>query len=327
MISLIAFLRKLNRHRRRVRDRHALKKIHIVSPAPGPVGERELVLFAVVRDEMHHIPTFLTHFRQIGVRRFFIIDNRSMDGTFEYLEAAHDVILFRSDLTLGRLNHAINGLMEKYALGRWCLVADADERLVYPHFERLTLLQLIDFLEKKGATGLYCRWVDLYANMPLSQARISADRPVHEQFPFFDRDELTLTVTKRLFNWSRTAHKTPLFKFERSTYLYRGAHWVSEVKYSELKGCVLHFALNADLKRKAELAVQTKQYFKKSKKYRWFLRTLSQTDPNPYCASSVPFKGSQQMIDLSIMCSQQEWDQLAQEGLAAQGENNERPSE
>ena len=45
----------------------------------------EIRLFAVIRDETLRLPYFLEYYRQLGVARFFFIDNLSKDGSGEYL--------------------------------------------------------------------------------------------------------------------------------------------------------------------------------------------------------------------------------------------------
>ncbi len=47
-------------------------------------------MFSVVRNEMYFLPHFLQHYRTLGVRDFWFLDDRSEDGTREFLLAQSD---------------------------------------------------------------------------------------------------------------------------------------------------------------------------------------------------------------------------------------------
>jgi hypothetical protein len=181
---LLAALRNIYRGLLRRRDRWVARSIYYEKGKALDLVPGDVPLFAVVRDERHQIVTFLQHYRSHGVSRFFIIDNGSTDGTDEYLLSQPDVELLRTDLPLGRVWSAMNAVIERFALGMWCLVSDADERFVYPGCERAGLSQLTAFLDMRSETALNCSWVDMYADCPLSRAVVSESAPMTAQFPF-----------------------------------------------------------------------------------------------------------------------------------------------
>ena len=47
-----------------------------------------------------------------------------------------------------------NGLLDAHGTGAWCLTVDADEVLVYPHCETVSLPVLTAHLERCGAEAL-----------------------------------------------------------------------------------------------------------------------------------------------------------------------------
>ena len=63
-----------------------------------------LTLCAIGRNEMYFLPTFLAHYRRLGVEQFAILDDRSTDGMTEYLLEQNDVVLYRSDHKYGSRN-------------------------------------------------------------------------------------------------------------------------------------------------------------------------------------------------------------------------------
>ena len=42
-------------------------------------------LLAILKNEIYFLPAFLNHYRRLGVQRFVFLDDRSDDGSFEYL--------------------------------------------------------------------------------------------------------------------------------------------------------------------------------------------------------------------------------------------------
>jgi hypothetical protein len=103
---------------------------------------------AVVRNELYYLPAFLSHYRGLGVERFIVLDDRSDDGSREYLAAQADVMLLGSGRRYGdevvpaegplkgtptRMFHIWKTLLvRKFCLDRWAVVVDADEFLVLP---------------------------------------------------------------------------------------------------------------------------------------------------------------------------------------------------
>ena len=107
--------------------------------APKPAEWRQrhdrILLFANFRNERLFAPWFLDYYRQLGVERFFIVDNLSDDGTADYLAAQKDVTAFSSRDHYGRAQSGIrwtNELIRRYGDDNWCVLVDADEELILP---------------------------------------------------------------------------------------------------------------------------------------------------------------------------------------------------
>lgn len=69
---------------------HALVEVSGLSPLPR--HSHEILLFSKCRNESLRLPAFLRHYRNLGVNRFFIVDNESTDGSTEYLVTQPDVL-------------------------------------------------------------------------------------------------------------------------------------------------------------------------------------------------------------------------------------------
>jgi hypothetical protein len=150
----------------------------------------EIRLFVKVRNEAARMPYFLTYYRRLGVDRFFVVDNGSSDATLEHCQGPDCHTFFAS----GRMSDARGGidwlqpLLEQYGQDRWCLVADADELLVYPRCEQISLPEYCRALEDSGATALSCLMVDMYPAANIEDVSYSAGQSFLDVSPFFDRD-------------------------------------------------------------------------------------------------------------------------------------------
>lgn len=130
----------------------------------------------LVKNELYFLPRFLEHYRRLGIERFVVLDDRSDDGSREFLSAQDDVLLLTSDRQYGeaifpddpdparrriRMVHAWKTLLlQRFALGSWALALDADEFLVLP--EGMTFPDLFRRAEALGVRGVPSVMLDMY---------------------------------------------------------------------------------------------------------------------------------------------------------------------
>jgi hypothetical protein len=164
-------------------------------------------LFTVMRDEALRLPNFLDHYRQLGVQRFFIINNCSRDDTCDYVLAQPDCHLFNaaSSFLAARAGvNWLNALLAVYGVGHWILYVDADELLVYPQCEDRKLSELCDWMDHGGYQGLYALMLDMYSNKPIANVKYARNDSMITACPWFDRHysfvlRVSLPFTKKLF--------------------------------------------------------------------------------------------------------------------------------
>jgi len=138
-----------------------------------------LSLIAVLRNEIYMLPTFLEAYRKLGVARFILLDDRSDDGSADYLAQQSDVMLLTSTRRYGdrpdeaELPPALRGkgdlrmihlwrtaLMNRFCHDRWAVQCDLDEIACLPKGTDLnTLTQAAD---QKGENGIWGGMIDLY---------------------------------------------------------------------------------------------------------------------------------------------------------------------
>lgn len=134
---------------------------------PAPLGERDLVVAAVVRDVEVHVPSFLAHYRRLGARHVVLLDNGSVDGTVDAAVGHADVTVLACDLPYKDYKREFKAhLVDTYARGAWCLMADADERWDYPGSDTLALPDFLAYLNAGGYTAVVAHMLDLFAEGP-----------------------------------------------------------------------------------------------------------------------------------------------------------------
>ena len=122
-------------------------------------------LFCTIRNEAERIDWFLHHYRALGVDHFCFVDNGSDDGTLDTLLAQPDASVWQTHASYRASRFGldwINWLMLRHARGHWCVVADADELLIYPHWQTRPLRALTGWLDDQGQSILPAMMLELY---------------------------------------------------------------------------------------------------------------------------------------------------------------------
>ena len=226
-------------------------------------GADEVLLFCTLKNEAMRLPYFLDHYRAMGIRHFFVIDNASTDGSGEILARQPDVHLFHTDLSYkgssaGRL--WMQELCEHYGMNRWCLTVDVDELLVFPGCELLTIPQLTTYLDVEGVKGLFTVFLDMYSDRPLSETIYEPGAPFLDVCPFYETESYLLKpganppflsvfggprgksfLAGKGGNMGPMMKKVPLVKWEQGFSYIFSTHSHSHVPLSAVTGALLHF--------------------------------------------------------------------------------------
>ena len=160
---------------------------------------------------MHFLPPFLEHYRKMGVERFIFVDDRSTDGTLEFLCKQNDVMVVQSKLKYGDkipledaaalgLTHQRLELLwrmlllEKYTIGQWSLHLDADEFLDLP--SGMLVSDFVAQLGTEDGDAVWSTMIDMYPATLAELEKMENDTTIDLSKPWYFDGEPHLKLRK-----------------------------------------------------------------------------------------------------------------------------------
>lgn len=285
----------------------------------------QVLVLSVVRNEQALLPFFVEHYRELGVNGFIFVDNCSSDHTVDYLCSLPDAIVFSSKERYDTTKYGVDlitELLDRFGHDNWCIIADADEQLVYPHCETVSLPALCNYLEMEGATCMFSFLLELYSSLTICDTHCPHYGKLQTASPFFDPDShktyfdipdydyqrssvkkvVAGGVRERVFGFRPWLNKASLIKYSDSVKIDVGCHTVEGVRLSQLEGVVLHFKFfNTFIERVKEESIR-KQHAAEGFDYKQYQAVLDQqNDLSLYNGGSTRFSGSQQLLKLGLI--------------------------
>jgi hypothetical protein len=209
-------------------------------------------------------------------------------------------------------------LLSRYGTNQWSVVADADEILVYPGWEHLSLVQLCTYLSSERATALSCILVDMYSDRPFSETDYSPGSDPLSICPYFESDSIlcigSLTdartgrwvhaggMRRRLFGLPVRLDKVSLVKYNVTMTLLAGMHGIDSAIYSSLRGAVLHFKYFSDFPEKVIAEASRGEHWDGASEYaRYAAAFAGRRSLKAYTERSRRFSTSEDLIDCHVM--------------------------
>ncbi|WP_150282601.1 glycosyltransferase family 2 protein [Salipiger aestuarii] len=262
------------------------------------VNAAPVAVVACLRNEMPMLPHFLAHYRKLGVEGFLVVDNCSDDGALEYLLEQPDVAVFSVDTDYRNSHYGVAwqlAILSQLRVGRWSVVADIDEMLVYPNWQRGGIAKFLNRPEFADSDAIWTGMLDMYPKGPLSDAGFaSGDLFAEAGFvdrepflsgtlsrgPYSDAPTVTSALRHRLLGGSRpdlfVAQKYAVLKYYPWMRLSDGLHYAAGIRPAEKKLLLAHFKYNAHFRQKALDEVARGQHFNNAEEYRRYLALVSE---------------------------------------------------
>jgi len=279
-------------------------------------ADAPVIVVAVVRNEMIMLPHFLDHYRKLGASCFAIVDNCSDDGSREYLLQQKDVVLYSADTEYKHSHYGVawqQAVLGNLCLGKWVIVADADEFLVYEGCETRSIERLVADLEAEGATGVRVDMIDMYPFGELGDADFGKQVPF-DAAPWFDRNPVSpwllsggfysnsktvvSNLRHRLINVAVpnafTSQKYALLRYQPWVRLSEGLHDAAGLRVSAVPASFAHFKYHADFAEKVRTEIRRAQHFKGAEEYRRYAAMMKEVSGGfGKHGLSIRYEGSQ----------------------------------
>jgi glycosyltransferase involved in cell wall biosynthesis len=301
----------------------ARSRLRRIDCAPIAGTRDEIRMFIIVRNEGLRLPFMLDYYRRLGVDRIFAVENNSTDDTLSILLAQERTHVFQTCDDYSGHWAWMEYLLETHGRGHWCLVVDADEILIYPRWEDISIRDLCRFLDLEGSTALCCLLLDLYSAEPFDQLRYRpGDDPLEMRW-YYDPDshrkvefrvpnpktgqefccEACLGgVRYRVLGASPALTKVPLVRWGRGTYLIQGMHAADNVAFSPVEGAVLHFKFLQDFVPRVLYEADRGQHWNEAHEYRIMARGLAGGGVSSFHSPhSQLFAGPEQLTAAGLM--------------------------
>jgi glycosyl transferase family 2/galactosyltransferase len=262
------------------------------------LNSEPLAVVACLRNEMFMLPHFLAHYRKLGVKSFLIADNCSDDGTLEYLLEQPDVAMFSVDTSYGESQYGVvwqMAILANLRVGRWSLMADADELVTYKGWEKKSLPKLLASGAFRDVDAVRIRMLDMYPKGSLRDATFADGTPFDsagyvDAVPFLrnstgrgvfsNTTTITSALRHRLLPGSRSelfvAQKFALLKYAPWMRLSAGLHYVGDIRLAGQEMIFAHFKYNAHFRAKAEAEVARGQHFNNAEEYHKYLALVAE---------------------------------------------------
>lgn len=328
---------------------HAIRQLKRTENRIIPVGTNEVRLFAIFRNESLRLPHFIEYYKQMGVDRFFLVDNNSTDDSKEVISKVENTHIFNTTDTYVNHWYWMEHLLETYGKNHWCVVVDIDELFSFPQAENLSIRDLVNYLEMEETSAIRTFLLDMYPQYQIDLTDYKGGNPLN-YIPFFDssynqsffrfldrqnfKDFTTIIFTggmrERVFSKINPPHilsKIPLFKNIDGSYLVQGMHAINGAKMSDIQGVVFHTKFLSDFIDEVKEEVKRGEHYGGAFYYKHFENEISK---NPeigfFHEGSTKYVDSRQLIGLGLMKTSEKFEQFCAELKEKRTENAQIPS-
>jgi hypothetical protein len=208
-------------------------------------------------------------------------------------------------------------ILGNHCLGKWVILADADELLIFEDCENKSLNDFIDEIEAEGANAAITYMIDMYPENKLEDADFD-QQPPFVCASFFDKNPLIKwqlssgmyssgatylsALRHRLIDNSLpnafTSQKHSLVKYQPWVRFSEGLHDASNLTLSKRATWFAHFKYHAGFKQKINIEIQRGQHFNNAAEYRRYANLLSESQGNfAKKDTSVKYTSSQDFVN------------------------------
>jgi hypothetical protein len=287
----------------------------------GQLAPDDLPLICVLRNEAKRLSIFFDHYKKLGVTRFIMIDNNSDDGSREILsmEPLADIYHATAPFKDGCCgNYWQNGLARRDCIGRWVVVADVDELLVYEGMETKDLADLARLLDRRGQDRVLSMLLDIYPSGVIGRGNRGIEE-ILETDCYFDSEGYHVTrddagwairggARARLLEHKEGAvishlSKFPFFRMTNETVIWNSHYlWPYDRLDKTPESILLHLKFMDDFVARTKINIAEDQHWNGAIHYRQIDEIFQKTpDIVAIYANSRRYRGPKSLIRHRLM--------------------------
>jgi hypothetical protein len=248
---------------------------HVCGPKRVELDRNQAAVTCVVKDGSFFLEQFIDHYRTVGFRHVFFLDNGSSDDTLDRAARHRDVTVHRCTLPVGKYQPFLKRKLAQIAVpAGWCLDVDIDEFFDYPGSDTLPLPRFLDYLNEHAYTAVLTQMLDMFSDQPLvwlRQGRGERLKEVHRYYditavtkvryeddPFSrrygDRNLVGTTDTtthwggirKTIYGREHGLTKHSLFRTDARLDLFPHVHYVNGARLADVAATLLHYKFTSN---------------------------------------------------------------------------------
>jgi len=335
--SVIKFLRQKKEWLSEVAYMHKkallhARDLHVRQNNIKKIKRKDIILFAVMKNEAHRLKFFIDYYRRLGVNHFILVDNGSTDHFEEVVAGQSDISTFYTTASYKNSNFGMywaNYLLLRYGCGHWCLTCDPDEFLIYPYMETRDLRDLTEYLDSLKESAFFTTMIDMYSDKAVEQSYCREGHNPLDICPYFDATGYSKSYNSKYRNTfvqggvrrrvlypdnpvqAPALNKVPLIKWRFHFAYVESMHMaiprrLNQACYkSKTSGALLHFKFISQLVDKIEEEQVAQQHWDNSSEYQKYGEAI---------------KTKTILYEPSVSSRFENWQTLAKNGLLNVGE-------
>lgn len=279
--------------RNQVRRRYQASQIRtIFGPHNVACDPDEFVVVCPVYNGGEYIDEFVDHYRSLGAKHLFFLDNGSTDDTLERLQRHDHVSIRQTRLSFKRIEKALRRYLTiTLGYGRWALFVDIDELFDYPGADRRSMHELIGYLDAHHYTAVVAQMLDMFHHGSLTEVQ---RRGIRETYIYFDLSAVTqrpysaenvisnpqITEQWNGIRYTKFDTTLPLVKHPLVRYApgidYVNPHLIRGANVADFSAVLYHYKYTGQFYQRAHDWVSSIQDVGVAKEYRRYCEVIEQ---------------------------------------------------